>query len=244
MPIHAAAHSELFRMAQECPECLTDEEVMLVLCDSSFTCGDHLFSEIFRRYSGRVTSWCFRLTRNRGRVLDLAQEVFFKAYRSRHSFRGASRFSTWLYAITRNHCLSSLKKHPDPADVGEVFPIRLRDLSTTQADIALERKQRHNEMWRTIEAALEPMEARIIALHYGYELPLAAITRQLALTNPSGAKAYVVNARRKLSRVIERRGLNKGLIGARVDNRTQGPRAKQPEVVCLKNAPRIDRNAA
>ena len=34
MPTQAAVHPELYRMAQDCPESLTDEEVMLVLCDS------------------------------------------------------------------------------------------------------------------------------------------------------------------------------------------------------------------
>lgn len=196
-------------MAQECPESLTDEEVMSVLCDPSVTRGDilgeSLFGELFRRYHVRVTSWCFRFTRNRSRALDLTQEVFFRAYRHRHGFRGDSRFSTWFYAIARNHCLSSIRKNADPADAGENVPVRLRDLSTIPPDIAIERKQRHQEMWRMIGAALDPTEARVMALHYGFELPLAAITRELALTNPSGAKAYLVNARRKLNRVIQRR---------------------------------------
>ena len=200
---------ELHRLALECPEGLTDEEVMLVLCDPAVAAdpgtGNHLFSELFRRYHVRVTTWCFRLTRNRGRALDLAQEIFFKAYRHRNGFRGDSRFSTWLYVITRNHCLSSLKRIADPVDVGETVPIRLCDYSTPQPDKMMERKQRHQEMWQMIGATLEPMEARVMALHYGYELPLAAITERLALTNPSGAKAYVVNARRKLNLVIKRR---------------------------------------
>ena len=199
-------------MAQDCPESLTDEEVMLVLCGSNPAAGEHLcerlFSELFHRYHARVTAWCFRFTRNRSRALDLAQEVFFRAYRHRGGFRGDSRFSTWLYAIARNHCLSSIKKIPDPVDAGEIVPVRLRDWSTTPPDITIERKQRHREMWRVIHDTLEPTEARVMALHYGFELPLAAITQKLALTNPSGAKAYVVNARRKLDRVIKRRILS------------------------------------
>ena len=199
-------------MAGACPEGLTDEEVMLVLCDSAgaeLASGEELFSEIYRRYQTRVTSWCFRLTRNRARAHDLAQEVFFKAYRHRHGFRGDSRFSTWLYAITRNHCLSALKKMADPVDAGETIPPRLRDVSAIQPDIQIERRQTHNEMWRMIGATLEPMEARVLALHYGYEWPLAAITQRLELSNPSGAKAYVVNARRKLNLVLKRRASRK-----------------------------------
>jgi RNA polymerase sigma-70 factor (ECF subfamily) len=201
-------------MAQECPEGLTDEEVMLVMCDPASTQGDtgeYLFAEIFRRYQTRVTTWCFRLTRNRGRAHDLAQEIFFKAYRHRHGFRGESRFSTWLYVIARNHCLSALKKLADPVEVGETMPPRLPDLSAPQPDLLIERSQKHREMWQMIGATLEPMEARVMALHYGYEVPLAAITQRLALTNPSGAKAYVVNARRKLNLVIKRRAARDGV---------------------------------
>ena len=195
-------------MAKDCPEGLTDEEVMFVLCDPDTDrgspLGEVMFSELFRRYHARVTSWCLRFTRNRCRALDLAQEIFFRAYRHRGGFRGDSRFSTWLYAITRNHCLSSVSRIADPVDIGEAVPLRLRDSSTVPADIAIERKQRHDEMWRVIGKTLSATEARVMALHYGYEVPLAAITRDLALTNPSGAKAYVVNARRKLNRVIQR----------------------------------------
>jgi hypothetical protein len=46
-------------------------------------------------------------------------------------------------------------------------------------------------------------------------VPLATITRQLALDNPSGAKAYIVNARRKLQAVIKRRGWNVVLAAPR-----------------------------
>lgn len=195
-------------MARECPEALTDEEVMLVLCDPASaeeSTTEHLFAEIFRRYQSRVATWCFRLTRNRARAHDLSQEIFFKAYRHRQGFRGESRFSTWLYVIARNHCLSSLKKLADPVEIGETMPLRLPDSSAPRPDVLIERQQRHREMWRMIGDTLEPMEARVMALHYGYEVPLAAITQRLALTNPSGAKAYVVNARRKLNLVIKRR---------------------------------------
>jgi RNA polymerase sigma-70 factor, ECF subfamily len=207
MRIQATVSPELRQMASSCPEGLTDEELMVVLCDSDGAEADDIFAELFRRYHARVTSWCFRLTHNRSRALDLSQEAFFKAYRHRRSFRGDSRFSTWLYAITRNHCLSSLKKLADPVETGESVPLRLPDLSSVEPWRVIEREQRYREMWRMIGATLEPMEARVMALHYGYELPLAAITQRLALSNPSGAKAYVVNARRKLNGVLKRRAL-------------------------------------
>ena len=53
--------------------------------------------------------------------------------------------------------------------------------------------------------ALEPLNARVMALHYGDDLQLAVITPQLALTNARGARIYVVNAPRKLNVVLKRR---------------------------------------
>jgi hypothetical protein len=46
---------------------------------------------------------------------------------------------------------------------------------------------------------LDKTEARVMMLHYGQEMPLNAVSRMLGLTNKSGAKAYIVSARRKLA---------------------------------------------
>jgi RNA polymerase sigma-70 factor, ECF subfamily len=165
---------ELQRMAETFPEALSDEELLLVLRSLPVASGrDQLFGELFRGCQPRVTSWCYRITRNQPSAVDLAQEICFKVHRHLAAFRGDAGLSTWLYTITRNHCLSSIRKiASDPVEINVAF---------------------------------DPLEARVMTLHYGYEMPLAVITQRLELTNPSGAKAYIVNARRKLSAVIRRR---------------------------------------
>ena len=42
-----------------------------------------------------------------------------------------------------------------------------------------------------------------MTLHYGHDMRLDAITALLGLTNASGAKAYIVSARRKLNAAIK-----------------------------------------
>jgi RNA polymerase sigma-70 factor, ECF subfamily len=56
-----------------------------------------------------------------------------------------------------------------------------------------------------MQEALDETEAKVMTLHYVDELPLDSITRLLGLENPSGAKAYVVSARRKLQRIAVRK---------------------------------------
>jgi RNA polymerase sigma-70 factor, ECF subfamily len=164
---------------------------------------DDLFHELFRRYQSRVTRWCLRITRNSDCVPDLVQEVFLRAFRRLCTYRGNSRFSTWLFVITRNHCLNALKRRrTEPTDDGEMMPDDFPGAHGQEVHLALERVQAFQNMWRLIQATLTPMEVRVLALHYGHGLPLAIITRQMMLSNPSGAKAYIVNARRKLKAVL------------------------------------------
>ena len=51
-----------------------------------------------------------------------------------------------------------------------------------------------------LDEALVETEKKVFTLHYGDEVPLDAITRLLGLQNRSGAKAFIVSARRKLKR--------------------------------------------
>jgi RNA polymerase sigma-70 factor (ECF subfamily) len=158
-----------------------------------------LFAEMFNRYNSRVIGWCYKVTGDRERAADLAQEVFLKAFRHMQAYRRDSRFSTWLYVITRNHCYNSLKKwSTEPLESGEQFPTDLQQSDELDLLEVIERNRAFERTWTVIASALTPVEARVVFLHFGYEIPIKTITRQLMLSNPSGAKAHIVNARRKL----------------------------------------------
>jgi len=61
----------------------------------------------FRRHHVKVARWCLSVTGDRESAADLAQENLRKAYQNLSYFKGQSKFSTWLYSITRNHCLNA-----------------------------------------------------------------------------------------------------------------------------------------
>jgi len=68
------------------------------------------FEQLYRLHSGRVYALCIRLTANRALAEEFAQEAFARAWQKIHSFRGDSAFSSWLYRLTTNLVLSSLRK--------------------------------------------------------------------------------------------------------------------------------------
>ena len=72
--------------------------------------GDvNAFEELVVRYESTVYSLALRMVSNREDAADMTQEAFIKAYNSLPSFRGDSRFSSWLYRITSNVCLDFLR---------------------------------------------------------------------------------------------------------------------------------------
>lgn len=62
------------------------------------------YAEIIRRYQEKVRGYCRMAMLNEAQGDDAAQEVFIKAYQSLSSFKGNSKFSTWIYRIAVNHC--------------------------------------------------------------------------------------------------------------------------------------------
>ncbi len=67
------------------------------------------FNQFVRAYEQRVFALVFRMLGNKAESQDLAQEVFITVFKSIDSFRGDSRFGTWLYRIAVNHCKNRIK---------------------------------------------------------------------------------------------------------------------------------------
>jgi DNA-directed RNA polymerase specialized sigma subunit len=73
-----------------------------------------------------------------------------------------------------------------------------------EALAALDARDARHAVQTLMNDVLDETEKRVMTLHYGYQMRLDAITAALGLTNTSGAKAYIVSARRKLSAAVSR----------------------------------------
>jgi len=68
------------------------------------------YAHLVDKYKDRVFSIALKVLRNREDAEEMAQETFVKAYKSIQSFRGDSKFSTWLFRITYNNSISEVRK--------------------------------------------------------------------------------------------------------------------------------------
>ena len=89
---------------------MTDSQLIREIKDGNV----ELYSELMTRYQRKIMAFIFHMLKSAKLELlaeDLCSEIFYKAYRSLHSFREVdASFSTWLYTIARNTVLSELRK--------------------------------------------------------------------------------------------------------------------------------------
>jgi len=163
-------------------------------------------NELFRRHHVKIARWCLGFTGDRESAADLAQEICVKAYRNLANFKGDSKFSTWLYSIARNHSFNALRSRASMPEMesDETVVDTLPDLAADNPLATVERKQLAEVARQLVNEELDETEKKVFTLHFAEEIPLDVITRTLNLQNASGAKAYLVSAKRKLDRAVRR----------------------------------------
>ncbi len=156
------------------------------------------FDVLVRQYQQEIYRLTYRMTRNVEDARDLAQEAFVQAYRSLGTFRGQSRFSTWLYRIVMNLCLTHLKSvaRQDPAQVDG-------NLADQRADslMALLMDERGRALAKAI-AALPSQQKATLTLRVHQGLSHKEIAEVLDCSEGT-AKANYFHAVRALQRGLQ-----------------------------------------
>jgi len=164
--------------------------------------GDtQVFSELVKRYQNFVFTITLRYTPNREDAEEIAQDAFIKAYKSLGSFRGESKFSTWLFTITTTSCLSFLrKKKPDirSLDNEKVMAVVENTDSGFSAN-QMETKSRVTMVNEAIQL-LSPDDANILTLFYKGEQSLEEISVVMGIE----ANAVKVRLHRARARLKEK----------------------------------------
>ncbi len=83
------------------------DEHLIQLVKEGNTMG---FDDLYHKYSARIYSAIFRITRDEHEAEDLLQDTFVKVYKGLKKFKFKSSFYTWLYRIAINTTLTHMKK--------------------------------------------------------------------------------------------------------------------------------------
>jgi RNA polymerase sigma-70 factor (ECF subfamily) len=105
------------------------------------------FEDLVRQYQADLWRFAYHFTRDRALAEDVTQEAFLRAFRFLHGFRGDSKFTSWLFRITRNCAMdairsrkSLLEKEP-PAPLGTTDPEARVELHAALAAVSDEHRE-------------------------------------------------------------------------------------------------------
>ena len=150
-----------------------------------FQGGDQgAYGELFDAHHRRVIHLALQILRNEEAALDVAQEVFLRAFEELPHWRGEARFSTWLYRTALNVCFERIRAEERQRRIREQAPA---GETADPPEIAL----LGDELIRAIDRAvraLPPRQRVIFALKQYQDMRFFEIAALLDITE-GGAKA-------------------------------------------------------
>lgn len=167
------------------------------------------FEEIVTRYGPRILRLAQKITRNREDAEEVSQDSFVQAFLHVDSFRGDSRFSTWLARIAINQALMKLRRrrrrelqHVYPDTPEEVqFCAEIADDAPTP-----EQQCSETELQRILASAMEelPLACREVLQLRAVEERSTAETARILGLSVSAVKSRTLRGRLKLREALTR----------------------------------------
>lgn len=162
------------------------------------------FEELIYKYDKKVLALAMKYVKNEDDAKDIYQDVFIRVFRGLKKFRFNSEFSTWLYRIVVNVCLTHKTKssrrefvsiHPADENESMIPGIEIEDNKNVP-----ERTVTSREISEHINEALEILSPRqkmiFILRHYeGYKLKEIA---EMLRCGEGTIKKYLFDAVRKM----------------------------------------------
>jgi len=165
------------------------------------------FEQLVRRYDRKVLSIASLYARDEEDAKDIYQEAFLRVYRGLPGFRGKSQFSTWLYRVVTNVCLSHQRKAMRVRHVSLEGDERGQAAAATlTAGETPEQLFGDAEISRHVSdavAALPDRQRLVFILRHFQDLKLSEIADTMHLTE-GAVKKYLHLAVRKLRVQLQR----------------------------------------
>jgi RNA polymerase sigma-70 factor, ECF subfamily len=163
---------------------------------------ERAFSIIVRAYQVPVFNYVLRLVGDRALAEDLTQEVFLRVYQGLPRFSLRSKFTTWLFQVTKNRVLDELR-------ATERRPRSVMDIEDAPQLVALdapfERVEAIDAVWRAVEALSVDLKMALL-LRDVVGLSYTEIADSLEVTLAT-VKWRIYKARADVQQALAREGI-------------------------------------
>ena len=157
---------------------------------------------LYTRYYSKVYYKCLSFSKNQDAAFDMAQDILMKAFSNIESFKGSSRFSTWLFSITSNHCISNASKSKIECRLDE--SLNYNFITDDIEKEELDARQNREDMELKIDdflIRLPENDGIMLDLKYRQDYSVKDLQRKFKLS-ASAVKMRLLRARKKMEQMI------------------------------------------
>ncbi len=175
---------------------LNDEELVKTIIETKNTL---LFGIIYDRYANKIYTKCAGFSRSDAEAADLTQDVFLMIFVKMGGFKGDSKFSSWVYALTYNFCVNYVNRNKERKmnEKSENLDANDSSLSINVEDRSLFH-MRSDKLKRILEQ-IAPEDKAILLLKYQDDVPIKELCAILNI----GESAVKMRLKRAKARLIE-----------------------------------------
>lgn len=159
------------------------------------------FSVLIERYQDMVYSLALKLLKNTEDAEEMAQDTFIKAFQKLDMYEGKSKFSTWLYSITYNACISELRKRRIQFSSLEEQRFSDQDEMRIHSYFS-ENKKEDQEKYLNLALSKLPEDDQVLVTLYYYENQSMDDISVITGLTVSNIKVKIHRARKKMYELL------------------------------------------
>ena len=159
------------------------------------------FALLVDRYKDMVFTLAVSLLQHREEAEEVAQDAFLKVFKALPKFQQKSKFSTWMYRIVYNECISRLRrKKANLVSMEDIKYSELPDAFEENEPEWLRKEERRINLHKAL-LQLSEADKTIVMLYYFENCQVEDISEVTSLS-PSNVKTKLFRARKKLQTIL------------------------------------------
>jgi len=159
------------------------------------------FSFLVEKYQKLVYTLALKLLKNPEDAEEMAQDTFVKAFQKLDSYEGKSKFSTWLYSITYNACISELRKRR--IEFKSIDDTRITEQDEMKMhDYYREVRKEDQEKYLNLALGKLPEDDQVLVTLYYYENQSMDEISMITGLTVSNIKVKIHRARKKMYELL------------------------------------------
>nr|WP_246034848.1 sigma-70 family RNA polymerase sigma factor [Polaribacter aestuariivivens] len=179
---------------------ITDEELVFEIVKTNNT---ELFATLYDRFSTVVYNKCYSFSKNRQEAEDLMQDIFVKLFVKLRTFKGNSKFSTWLYSFTYNFCVNYVQR--DSHKKREKITVVTDQIKENSTVDEIEDESLFELKYKKLAkvlALLDPSDKMILLMKYQDDKSIKEI-KDILNIGESAVKMRIKRAKQKVLKLYE-----------------------------------------